>query len=119
MANIEQVTSWIEAYVRAWNSNEAADIAALFTDSATYRTEPYATPWRGTAEIVEQWLAIKDAPGEAAFSWEPLAVTADVAIIEGHATYSTPPRTYSNLWVIMLEGDGRCREFTEWWMQHP
>jgi hypothetical protein len=31
----------------------------------------------------------------------------------------SPPHTYSNLWVIRLDADGRCAEFTEWWMQHP
>lgn len=119
MPNSELVASWIHAYIRAWNSNDPADITALFTEDAEYRTEPYAAPWRGSTVIVEQWLANKDEPGEAEFSWEPLAVTAHVAIIQGHTTYRTPQRTYSNLWVIKFEGDGRCREFTEWWMQHP
>ena len=32
---------------------------------------------------------------------------------------ATPPSTYSNLWVIRLDAEGRCTEFTEWWMQHP
>jgi hypothetical protein len=24
---------------------------------------------------------------------------------------------YSNLWVIRFDADGRCREFTEWYMR--
>lgn len=28
-------------------------------------------------------------------------------------------RVYSNLWVIRLDAEGRCAEFTEWWMRHP
>ena len=31
----------------------------------------------------------------------------------------TPPHTYSNLWVVRLDAEGRCTEFTEWWMRHP
>ena len=23
------------------------------------------------------------------------------------------------LWVVRLDAEGRCTEFTEWWMQHP
>nr|BFE80772.1 hypothetical protein GCM10020093_033730 [Planobispora longispora] len=46
-----------------------------------------------------------------------MSVTAEVAIIQGTTAY--PDLTYSNLWVIRLGSDGRCREFTEWWMQHP
>jgi hypothetical protein len=34
-------------------------------------------------------------------------------------TYPTERHTYSNLWVIRLDADGRCAEFAEWWMRHP
>jgi hypothetical protein len=33
--------------------------------------------------------------------------------------YRTPPHSYSNLWIIRLDAEGRCTEFTEWWMRHP
>jgi hypothetical protein len=46
-------------------------------------------------------------------------VTPEVAIITGTAIYKEPPSVYSNLWVVRLDPDGRCREFTEWWMLHP
>jgi hypothetical protein len=46
-----------------------------------------------------------------------VARTDDVAIVQGETAY--PSQTYSNLWVIQLDGDGRCAEFTEWWMEHP
>lgn len=113
------LTEWVEAYVRAWESNDPEEIAALFTDEALYYTEPHAEPWRGRAEIVERWLERKDEPGQATFTWRPLAQTSDVSILVGTTAYREPPRTYSNLWVVRLEPDGRCREFTEWWMEHP
>ena len=43
---------------------------------------------------------------------------AELAIVTGVTAYSDPPQAYSNLWVIRLTGDGRCSEFTEWWMLH-
>jgi hypothetical protein len=43
----------------------------------------------------------------------------DVAVIQGETVYHRPPHTYSNLWVIRLGAEGRCTEFTEWWMRHP
>jgi hypothetical protein len=112
----EPLDRWIEGYVRAWNTNDAADIEALFTEDAEYRTEPYNPPWRGRAAIVEGWLAHRDKPGETSFDWEPL-VTGEVAVVQGTTRY--PGRTFSNLWVIRLAPDGRCREFGEWWMEHP
>ena len=95
------------------------DIGQLFSDDAAYYPEPFSAPWRGRQAIVDQWLARKDEPGQTRFTWQPLAITDEVAIIQGQTTYRDPPRTYSNLWVIRLEPSGRCAEFTEWWMEHP
>ena len=108
------LSEWVQAYERAWSSNEPDDIRALFTEDALYHTAPFDEPWRGHAEIVDGWLGRKDEPGDATFEWRPLVETAEVSIITGTTTYAD--RTYSNLWVIRLGDDGRCREFTEWWM---
>src|SRR4051794_8233608 len=98
-----QLSTWMEGYVRAWNSNDPADIRALFSDDAEYLTEPYATPWRGREAILQGWLADRDEPGQAEFRWSPLVVTDDLAVIQGATEYRTePPRTYSNLWVVRL-----------------
>jgi ketosteroid isomerase-like protein len=113
------LAEWIDGYVRAWNSNDPAEIGALFTDDAVYSTEPYAEPWRGREAIVEGWLKIKDEPGNATFEWRPLVETPEASIIVGTTVYREPPETYSNLWVIRLDSGGRCREFTAWWMKHP
>ncbi len=69
--------------------------------------------------LVEGWLSRRDEPGQTTFAWQPLAVTADVAIVTGTTTYRQPPAVYSNLWVMRFDFDGRCREFTEWWMPDP
>ena len=119
MTNHERVGSWIDGYLRAWNSNDPDDIAALFTVDAEYRTAPYATPWRGHEQIVSQWLANKDESGDTTFSWHPLAITSDLAVIEGTTIYPTAQQTYSNLWVIRFADDFRADSFTEWWMEQP
>jgi uncharacterized protein (TIGR02246 family) len=117
MTDLDRLTSWIDRYVRAWNTNDPADIGALFAEDADYHPEPYGRRWHGRERIVREWLARQDEPGETTFTWEPVAVTDEVAVIRGTTTY--PDRVYSNLWVIRLDGEGRCREFTEWWMQRP
>ena len=63
------------------------------------------------------WLENRNKPGETTFSWETLVVTDDLAVVTGTTTY--PDRVFSNLWVIRLTPGGTCREFTEWWMEHP
>ena len=115
---LDDVDRWIAGYVRAWTSNDPADIEALFTDDATYRTEPYAEPWAGRDEIVRGWIDAKDEPGTWEFRSEPLALAADVAFVRGWTTYTDgEPRIYHNLWVIELADDGRARAFTEWFMK--
>jgi hypothetical protein len=110
---------WIDRYVRAWSSNDPEEIGALFTEDALYATAPFDPPWRGRAAIVDGWLGRRDEPGQWTFDWCPLVDTTELAAITGTTTYREPPRVYSNLWVIRLAPDGRCREFTEWWMEHP
>ena len=110
--------SWVNAYVRAWDSNDPAAIGDLFTDAAVYYTAPFREPWRGRAAIVAGWLDRKDEPGTWSFRYEPLAVAGDLGVVRGWTRYVDPPREYSNLWLIRLTSDARCREFTEWWMEH-
>lgn len=109
------VEEWVEAYRKAWESNDPDDIRALFAEDAEYRTEPWVEPWRGRDAILEGWLEHADEPGETTFEWSPLAVTDEVAIIQGTTVYEGGS-TYSNLWVIRLDENGRARAFTEWWM---
>lgn len=118
--NENQLGQWVEGYVRAWSSNDPTEIGDLFTPGATYRTEPYAEPWRGRQAIVDGWLAHKDEPGQTTFHWQPVVVSADLGVVEGRTEYRTdPPGAYRNLWVVRLDQHGRCREFTEWWMREP
>jgi hypothetical protein len=111
----EALTAWIERYRRAWESNEADDIRALFTEDADYRTDPWTIPWHGQDAIVAGWLERQDDSGSSTFEWEPLVATDTISMIQGTTVYGNGP-TYSNLWVIRLAEDGRAREFTEWWM---
>ena len=65
------------------------------------------------------WFIGPSSCWEAEFRWHLVAVTPDVAFVQGETIYRTPRHTYSNLWVIRLDTEGRCTEFTEWWMRHP
>ncbi len=102
-------------YRRAWETNDPDDIRKIFTEDAEYRTEPWVQPWRGHGEIVANWLERRDEPGSSTFTWSPVAVTDEVAVVQGETGYADG-RNYRNLWIVRLSDDGRAREFTEWWM---
>lgn len=118
-----RLAEWMKGYIRAWNSNDPDHIGSLFADDSRYYTAPFRPPWMGREGIVQGWLESKDEPGQTDFTWEPLVVTDELAVVVGvttyHATANEPETRYSNLWVLRFDGEGRCSEFTEWWMQHP
>jgi uncharacterized protein (TIGR02246 family) len=112
--------AWVDGYRAAWESNDPAAIGALFAEEGRYLTEPYAEPWTGREAIVAGWLDHRDEPGQTEFRFEVVAVEGDLGFVRGWTTYlDPPPREYSNLWVVRLDADGRCLEYTEWWMRHP
>ena len=110
------VERWVEAYVRAWDSNAPDDIGALFGDDAEYLTAPYREPWRGRDAIVAGWIDRKDEPGEWSFDWDVIGVDGRRGFVQGTTTYGSEG-DYANLWVIDLEEDGRASRFVEWWME--
>jgi ketosteroid isomerase-like protein len=113
--NKTDVERWVESYVKAWGSNDPSEIQALFTEDATYYTAPYREPWTGRDAIVDEWLGRKDDEGSWTFRFEVIGVAGCLGFVRGWTVYADA--TYSNLWVIRLADDGRCQEFTEWWMK--
>jgi uncharacterized protein (TIGR02246 family) len=114
----EQVQAWLDAYVAAWRSNDAATIGELFAEDAVYRYHPYDEPERGRDAIVADWLEEPDEPGSWEARYAPLMVEGDRAVATGETRYADG-QTFSNAFVLAFDGDGRCREFTEWYMEHP
>ncbi len=124
------VETWVSGYVRAWNSNDPDGIRALFSEDAAYYYHPSKEPWRGREAILAGWLDNADQPGQTEFRHQVLAATGEPAttgepptdgllgVVRGWTKYfDPPPREYANLWLVRLDPQGRCTEFTEWWMQ--
>ena len=78
----------------------------------------FARPGAGGRRSSTAGSTVKDEPGGWTFEWQPLLETPELAIVTGTTSYRDPPQAYSNLWVLRLAEDGRCLEFTEWWMAH-
>ena len=124
----DEVDRWLEAYVSAWKSYDTAEIGALFADDVSYRYHPYDPPVEGRDAVVESWLgegdhegaSSRDEPGTYDAAYTAVAVDGDVAVATGTSTYTgEPPRVFHNCFVMRFDADGRCREFTEWYVQKP
>jgi len=124
--------AWLDRYVEAWLSYDADAIAALFAKDITYRYHPYDDPVVGQAEVVASWLgesstdgaSTRDAPGTYSARYAPVAVDGDVVVATGTSSYIERPdgaiaRVYHNCFLMRFDADGRCREFTEYYVQQP
>jgi ketosteroid isomerase-like protein len=114
---------WLEGYVTAWESYDPAAIGALFSDDVIYRDYPYADPIVGRDAVVADWLGDRDAPGTYKGEYAPVAVEGDSAVAAGLSTYFNElgeiESLYHNVFVMRFDDDGRCTEWTEYYVRDP
>ena len=119
----EGVQRWLDEYVAAWKSYDRDSIAALFSESARYRYHPWDERIESRAAIVDDWLSDRDEPESWSAAYEPYAVDGDAAVAVGKSTYENPDgsirKVYENCFLMRFDSAGRCREFTEFFMEPP
>jgi hypothetical protein len=132
MTDRRPVDRWLDAYVEAWKTYDRQAIGALFAEQVEYRYHPYDEPIRGRDAVVESWLGEGDHPdastpderGTYDADYRAVAVDGEVAVAVGASTYRSEPGgpvtdVYDNCFVIRFDSQGRCREFTEWFVKRP
>jgi ketosteroid isomerase-like protein len=123
---------WLDRYVAAWLTYDPDSIAALFAADVAYRYHPYDEPITGRDAVVAAWLgkssssaaSTRDAPGTYEASYAPVAVDGDVVVATGTSSYRDHPdgpvvKVYENCFVMRFDEEGRCREFTEYYLRRP
>jgi hypothetical protein len=128
----ETAQGWLDRYVGAWLSYAPDDISQLFSEDVAYRYHPYDEPIVGRDAVVASWLgadapdgaSTRDAPGTYDAQYSPVAVDGDTVVATGVARYRAVPggpvvRSYENCFVMRFDAEGRCREFTEYYMRRP
>lgn len=128
----ETAQQWLDRYVSAWMSYDPDAIAELFSEDAAYRYHPSDEPVVGRDRVVESWLgdpaaedgSTRDAPGTYEAAYSPVAVDGGVVVATGTSRYRDVPsgpvtRTYDNCFVMRFDHDGRCEDFTEYYVRRP
>ena len=122
---------WLDRYVAAWLSYDPEAIAGLFTEDVVYRYRPNDEPVVGRAAVVASWLgqdgssdSTKDAPDTYEAEYSPVAIDGDTVVATGTTRYRDVPggpivRVYENCFIMRFDGEGRCREFTEYYLRRP
>lgn len=116
----QRFAEWLERYVDAWKSYDPSAIGALFAENASYRYHPWDEPLQGRDAIVASWLESADQAGTYDARYVPLLIDGDTGAATGWSRYFSADggleREYRNLFVCHFDSDGRCRDFTEWFM---
>ena len=114
--------TWLGRYIEAWRSGDPGQIGDLFSADAAYSFHGGKAVVTGRDAIVAAWLK-EDESGSWEAHYEPLAVDQEVHVAIGFSRYFDDDGgvrdEYSNIFVCRFDADGRCREFTEWWMRAP
>jgi ketosteroid isomerase-like protein len=126
------VDRWLRAYVAAWKTYDRDQIGALFAEDVEYRYHPFDVPVHGREAVIESWLgesdnaaaSTRDEAGTYDATYRAVAVDGDVAVATGSTTYTSRPggpaeKVFDNCFVLRFDPTGRCREFTEWYMERP
>ena len=115
----DDVNRWLEAYVAAWRGYDRDAIGALFAADARYRYHPWDEPVTGREAIVDSWLDSPDDPAAWDAGYRAWAVEGDRAVATGTSRYDDArgTRIYHNAFLISFDDDGRCREFSELYVQ--
>jgi ketosteroid isomerase-like protein len=128
----EEVNRWLGRYIEAWKTYDRDKIEALFAEDISYRYHPYDDPIEGREAVVASWLgegdreeaSSRDEPGTYDAFYRVVAADDDMAVAIGSSSYKESPdgpvvRVYDNCFVMRFDSEGRCREFTEWFMKRP
>ena len=114
--------SWLDRYIDAWRLLDPVAIGDLFSPDVRYAYDPFEEAVVGRKAVVESWLVDPDEPGSWEADYEVLAIDGDVHVAHGRTRYLTDDKTtvdreFANVFVCRFDADGRCREFTEYYMR--
>ena len=127
----DDVQAWLDRYIAAWAAYDAQAIGDLFSEDARYRYHPSDEGFVGRDAIVGAWLdpsgdaSTRDEPDTWEAHYEPFVVDGDRAVAVGWSRYyadaskSTVTDMWDNVYLLEFDADGRCRSFTESFVERP
>jgi len=117
----DELRSWLEAYGRAWETQNADGFAALFSEDASYWEKPFDDPMVGTDAIRKYSRLAAQHQQDVSFGFEMLSVSP--VVVRWWASYvKVANKEQTRLDGVFLLGfgdDGRCASLREWWHADP
>ncbi len=115
----EDLSSWLDAYGRAWEQRDPDAAAALFTEDATYQWGPFGPTYSGPDEIRGAWERATGTQQDIHFGYEVIAVEGAVGVARWWVSCLLPAHRLRSrdegIFAISLDAERRCKDFREWW----
>jgi hypothetical protein len=121
--DMTRAQDWLDTYIAAWRSGDRQHIGDLFSEEVRYRYHPYDEPVMGRQAIVQSWLEDWDPKEPWEADYRVYAVDGSRVVATGTSRYPAyrdhPERLYHNVFLIQFDEEGRCRDFTEYFVKQP
>jgi uncharacterized protein (TIGR02246 family) len=111
------VEQWAERYAQAWEDADAEAAAALFTDDATYRSDPFHEPHRGRDAIRRYWREVTATQWNVEVVIGRTIVAGNRAVVEWWTQMDNDgtPATLPGALLLDFAENGLCEALREYW----
>lgn len=108
---------WIETYRKAWETGDTDLVLTLFTDDASYRSNPFEEPQVGHEGIRAYWEGVTSVQRDAAVKMGRPFVDGSRVAVEWWTTMVSGGEevTLPGCLLLRIEPDGRCSDLREYW----
>ena len=115
------VTEWVKSYRKAWETADTDLLLTLFTEDASYRSNPFEEPHVGHDGIRAYWDGVTSQQRDARVSMGKPFVDGDRVAVEWWTRMVSEGEevTLPGCLVLRFEADGRCSDLREYWNFAP
>jgi hypothetical protein len=111
------VSEWLAEYRRAWIERDPDAAAALFTEYALYREQPYDEPFVGPSRVRDYWARVTATQEAVELEYGTPIVDGDRVAVEWWVTMVNGGAeiTLAGSFMLKFDDSGLCRELREYW----
>jgi ketosteroid isomerase-like protein len=111
-----RIEEWAERYARAWEEADDEAAGALFSEEATYRSDPFREPYRGRDAIRAYWREVTASQSKVVVNVGRPVVAGNRAVVEWWTQMDNDgtPVTLPGALILDFEEGGRCQALREY-----
>jgi hypothetical protein len=111
------VADWLAEYRRAWMERDPDAAAALFTENASYRVQPYEEAHTGRAGVRSYWANATSTQDAVELQYGTPVVEGNRAAVEWWVTLRNEGTeiTLAGEFMLRFDENGLCQELREYW----